>query len=359
MKFEINNNKVTVLGFANAGWNNLINYCTKKGKEVYTSSKTPLEPHQEHLLSIYTRYHTKDILDSKPSKRKEPESVSQAITVVYELLLSIQHPETRKNLIEKICKIYLSMDDAKRILDEIENSGTPNEKAIEELLKLTEYSDLEIYTQNKITTDIDLTGYYLTRSISSYIDEIFSTESDELKSNLKEWCNHANLEPEDNQAQMALAQSKAVVVDTVQMNLILLSQGEPLIPIYIASSSENFTPNWEKATNKEGNYYTLAEIRMIYKLMEELGDPLITKILKETTIFLHKNGDDFTKTYFPWDLQPEQWKNRKRTRNKPAYYNRNEDDLQPWLKELLELSRETANSLDVDIMLSPRSPSPR
>lgn len=345
MRFEIDKNTAAVFGFSEAGWSDLRKKLCNDGREVFTTIDDLLPA----TVSIYQKYHSPQLLECKSKiRKKEPKSVQAALETLGVIFQGIQDQQTRSNFLRFfVDKVYTMTEEeylsAIKSITEAQSNEDKNTTLLEILCDLSP-SKIE----NSIE-DVNLTGYGLASvfRVTRILQDCCVNQDAALVANLKRWSDYADLSESTLHVQLGLAQSKGLIVDVVQLNLDRLLKHETLMPIYfsIASDTHHFSPAWYKATQKIGNFYTLAEVRMIYKLMVELGDALITTMLKNTVFFMRKTAMGFIQMPMPWDENITEWKERTRSRNKAAYMDRQADELPEWIRELRALSCHVATSL--------------
>lgn len=167
--------------------------------------------------------------------------------------------------------------------------------------------------------------------------------------------------------------SRRVIVDTLQENITRYYAGAPLIPLHFLINSlppplhdedtltpigSGFLPNFYKTITKEKCEPSLfykdlsnKEIRLIYKLMEEVPNETIKQIMRETVFFQEFSGYDtngektFVNLLNPWDCDEQSraaWNNRERTDKKLSYSQR-DTPLPAWLNAIMEFEQ-TYNS---------------
>ena len=362
--FDIDHTRATVLGFSKAGWNELQKDLKKKHIESYTTTENIIAPDK----SIYWKHHPKNILEKKASsKKKEPESVRAALETLGSIFMKIEEQQTRENLVRYFWVDVMKNDlkDLAAHLLDINKSSNPNEALLSLLVDITTDGSTIPESATGSDGEVDLTGYRVASCLRMMDPNLLShhlhKEDKKLVGDLKTWCDHSNLEATPYETQHGLAQSKGAVVDTLQANIALFKQGLPLIPIMIVVSSEHivgvaqkFFPNWELATSKKRIIYTNAEVRMVYKLTEEIGDPFISALLNETVFFMHQEADGFKQIPAPWQEQNAacRWEKRTRSHNQPAYKNREPSAVPEWVKELSALSQEALLTRPIPIYTS-------
>lgn len=348
-ELEIDHKTSTVLGFSAAGWGALQKTLKKENVRCYTTTDNILPPDK----SIYWRHHPQNILEQKAlAKQKEPESVRAALESLAGVFMRIEENQTRENLIRSLYEIMREPFDLE-IVSNVNTAPEPNEALLIVLINMiTSGADESCIGKNGEL--IDITGHSLAsclRNSPDLLKHSLCGNDRNLLNDMKMWCEHADLTATPYVTQHGLAQSKGAIIDTLQRNIELFKQGKPLIPIRIVISSDEikgsakkFSPEWDLATSKRKIVYTNAEIRMIYKLSEELGDPLISKILRETVFFLHQTSSGFKQILAPWqeDKAEKDWAMRLRSKDRPAYKDREPVAIPQWIQELTVLSHEAS-----------------
>jgi len=167
-------------------------------------------------------------------------------------------------------------------------------------------------------------------------------------------------------------ESKRGLVDLLQENIKRHYARKPLIPVFMAlrkidsDSSSHFVPDMGVTIAKTKEYTTDREIRMIYKLIEEIPDADIRGIARRTFFFQEQDARDpaartFTTIPRPWDAldtdyslrstqaddnfdpaQQARWATRTRKDNRAAYHARAGNDVPLWIRELIEVKRKAA-----------------
>jgi hypothetical protein len=350
-KMELDRTSITILGFYNAGWTKHCEHWHRLGVHVYTTT-TPI--YNDLQKSIYGRAHDNEALISKSlNKSKSPKSVESALGKVGDLLQKIQEPDTRRAIINYILLDIQCLNDDKEVKDlvedlivAIEKEPNPNQAMIELAIEEIAYAD-------KTDISADLTGYAFARALDKHINlaSLFFGRDENLLKEIKSSVGYVNIETKAIDVQKTLAESKRMIVDTLQENLERLQRGENIIPIDMVVSAEAtdrrsfFSPNWALVTNKVGFVLTNSEIRMIYKLMHEIDAPLINKIMKESVSFIHTTDHDFKRIPPPWESDAKAWSARVRSKDRAAHRDRTDEDIQDWVKELIALSKRTAQQL--------------
>jgi hypothetical protein len=112
--------------------------------------------------------------------------------------------------------------------------------------------------------------------------------------------------------------SKALMVNTTQVNIRRYHLGAPLIPIEMVVESEApaFQADFHGTMQKKFPRWSDAEIRMMYKLMVECPDPEINHIVRQTLSFKTMKSDgSFIDQPCPWDINEQamtDWHHRAR-----------------------------------------------
>ncbi len=151
--------------------------------------------------------------------------------------------------------------------------------------------------------------------------------------------------------------SKKGLVDLLQENVRRSKAGEPLIPVYLAlrkrgaDADSHFEPDTGGTRAKSTEYTTDREIRMIYKLTEELPSEGLRDIARRTFFFVEQDATDEAHRSFavmprPWDdaagptatgYTPDgaaAWTGRTRSGGRDAYPRRAEAEVPSWVRRL-------------------------
>ena len=343
---ETSSTEVTLLGFHSAGWTEYMQHCAEElHRKIYSTTYPIFDAH----TSLYSRAHDETVLEAKSVyKSKSPKSVVSAMKHLHSKLLKIEEPRTREAILDYLLSSVLGLSEEEKItiITQIENTANPNQTMLQYLIEETKIWDPS-------DEETDLTGYAFARALAMNhaLRHLFFGEDEKLSKEVIEWSGYVNLDSKPIELQSALAASKRMVVDTLQENLYRLQRGEPLLSIHVVTSAEDsdknplFTPDWNLAINKIGFVLTNAEIRMIYKLMHEIPDPLIHQVMMQTVVFIKNCDGDFKTTAAPWENNEANWATRTRSKEKPPHREREHHVIQPWVRELISLSQETSQLL--------------
>jgi hypothetical protein len=343
---------VTVLGFSHAEWPQICCSLRVSGMQVITTSEQLLTSNE----SIYERHHNRTVVHAKANRPiRDSLNVSQAISEIQAILLNLNEPKSRQEILVYILVHVLmeynlndniSLNEFNDLLQKIEASTFPNQALLDVLMSHTRYFD-DLLNNNALS---GFSMFNILRKSNKIQEHLRGTDQDKL-TNLLNILPTINLESKGYAEQSIITNCKKLIVDTLQINLSNLANGEPLIGIKIFVAIEGgeglpfFEPNWQQTTAKIDFGRTNAEVRMLYKLAKELSHPLINLLMQFTTKFYKKVGDDILEINPPWEQDVALWLNRKRTSNKPAYAKRGREETQPWVLEFYCLADNITNQL--------------
>lgn len=318
LHFQVEEKKVTCLGIFEAGWSELITYHEKLGHTVYhVNQNLSNQGIYEQILfgtshheSIYLQYVDKDkMLNNMANKIFITTEHSKKIDI---LLFGF---DIIKKLLNITAPPYL------KIYEIIENllQSNPKDNLTECLFKLTKelfpninYTSL-IKKQNLIIKQISKEFYF-------------------------------------SNAATVVMYSKCMIATTLQANIERSLKGEPLIPIEMVfmmndeRNNKKFKGNFQRAKDKSGGLsYSNHELRLIYRLIHEIPDEDIKKIMQETfflkKLVIDKYGNkSFIPIQNPWDINDEErlkWKMRTKSKNKAP----GEETVPLWIKMLIEFKQ--------------------
>ena len=160
--------------------------------------------------------------------------------------------------------------------------------------------------------------------------------------------------------QIVMWESKRIIADTFQENLRRYYAKKPLISIKMTISSDqrNFSIDLPYVKDKSDAFVSSSEIRMIYKLMNEVTEPVSKEIMSYTVSFLKQKTDGtFEAASAP--LSAELWNSRprgQREEKKPSYKQR-EGGMPQWIIEIVNNQGVGPASRALSATSSPKSDS--
>lgn len=357
---EISREVASVLGFSEAGWPSFCEELHANGMQVITSA-TPLLTAEQ---SLYEKHHGQEVIHSKANRpRKSPEDIANTIAIVKEQLLNLKEQASRQAiltyiLIDVMMEYDLSNSDQEsqfhNLHKQIASHPNPNHELLSYLIQKTNDFDKQLNNEA-------LVGYSMLNMLreSKQVHNFLQERDQETATLLINSLNEVNLDCKGYTNQVPITNCKKLIVDTLQVNLIRLANGEPLMQIKVIIGAEDnsnvtiFSPNWHTTAKKHDYGRTNVELRVLFKLTKELDHPLINMLMEHTTQFYQKVGSRVIETTAPWEENAQLWQERTRTANKPPHFCRTTQQTQDWIKEIYALADTTIDRLSLtrDCML--------
>jgi hypothetical protein len=345
--FKLSKTEVTVLGVSAAGWIDLIKDAGNRYQTVHSWNRSPL---RDDIYSAY-KHHTnfKRISNILQLKGKIDNTIKQRLSYLSNeimALLSKLPNEINHVLWKRYCEFNGEVvDDG--FLHEYFHSKKHN------LVTLCRDSKLEF--EDFITTlivTIFKSNTQLGNTLPIEIHEsyhLFHEFHQQLILGIDK------LRAEDNKTDHNLLCSKKIIIDTLQENVMRFNEGKALIPIEMVivkndSHGRDFYPDLNSIILKKDKYYSSAELRMVYKLMEEIPDKKIRSIMRHSFFLKEIYSEDsegykFRTIINPWDSHELVggglfWRKRPRKENQASYAARTKKSIPVWVKMLMNINND-------------------
>ncbi len=352
-EFILSTSEVTLLGISEAGWFALMNDARNRYGTTYGWSADPL---RQDVVSVYQLYlHSKKI-NSILSIKLQAEANSANIRSIMQ-----EFPgELNENLWHLYCAIKNEKCQDVAVNAYFQTPGNDLITFCESIGRNFDdfLTEMLIFGANNGDEVLDL---LLTEQQNNVL-ALFNEFKDHLIQGLEQ------AKGDFPKTDHNLDYSKRLIVNTLQENIIRYYEGKELIPIEMIVMKHDekeggFYPDFSFVMNKTPKNYSSSELRMIYKVMEEIPDKGIRKImrlsffLKEMTV---QDGQNTFKTLEnPWDSHASVgggsfWQTRTRKHGE-AYRERLKPSLPLWVKGLIqtkEMAEEPNNQSKNGFILS-------
>jgi len=333
---SLSDSEVVVLGYNAAGWFALEASERSKGKKVFGFGDPPIKPDN----SYYDKHHTgKEISDSKKDFLKS--------VAANEL---VQNIDITLNTTEKnaLIKIYNSISDLIYLDDYV--SDVTEKETLKSVLANANISAHQFFWL--IASSLEK-PQHLDMATAEEITNMKGTINTTIEK-VNEKCNHSQERYDEIRTndysglQTTMWASKRIIADTFQENVRRHYAKEPLIPLMITIGTEktSFSPDIKDMKDKNDGFVTPTEIRMIYKLMEELPNDELKEIMRETvSFFKEQSNGSFEKTESPWaSLSWEDRPRGQRGETKEPYFKR--ESLPKWINDIITTKGVGPETLD-------------
>lgn len=287
---ELSKSRATILGISGAGWFDLLEDARRRYKKIYGWGNSPLRLNEQSVYQM--SLDTRDVESILLTVSKFDSRVSKVLLDIAERLKLISEGFSQQLNTEmwiEFCNLTGREVNSQSIQDYFSDIGH------------------NLVTQC-MTHDIsfkDMITILVMKDTNSAIESSLSQANQfEALSCIEEFYKKLTLGvppmlSEKKTKDHNLIASKKVVVDTLQENIMLFYEGKKLIPIEMVvikhdEESGSFYPDFSAVIEKKGKSYSGVELRMVYKLMEEIPDEEIQSImrscffLKEMTVSRNK-----------------------------------------------------------------------
>ncbi|HAT6977730.1 TPA: hypothetical protein JAN54_05530 [Legionella pneumophila] len=344
-KFTLSQSEATILGITESGWFELIKDAGVRYTKVYGWSSNPL---RRNVPSAYQLYENSKELKSllllksqfNLNHKNQIEFLINQITPFLpkfpgklNCILWCSYCEMcGENFDIKAIKKYFS-EKSNNLITMCQLKNIPLENVITALVMKNSSPDLSFDKSLHSIGSEDL--LYLLNQLHN-----------QIKSGIKQ------VNTKTNKKDHNLSASKRIIIDTLQENIMRFYEGRELIPIEMvimkhSKNEKGFYPDFSSVINKGDKYYSSAELRMIYKLMEEIPDDDIKKIMRNTFFLKEMTTKKSDKNLFktlenPWDSHELIgggifWKKRQRKDNKVSYDARPKEFQPNWVHDLIAI----------------------
>ncbi|KTC83836.1 hypothetical protein [Legionella brunensis] len=339
-KFTLSKSEATILGITDAGWFDLIKDAGTRYKKTYGWGSNPL---REDVSSVYQLYLDskkvdsilllKSQLDIETTKKlnfimQNIISLTEGLSSELNCILWGMYCETKGEVIDATSINEYFAKEGRTLVSMCESRGINFENFITELVvrsSSTEFKTVDLLSQNQHDK--------LVLFLKKFNDRLmYGIE----KSNGFVPKRDHNLDA-----------SKRVIVNTIQENIIRFYEEKELIPIEMVvmkhdEKAESFYPDFSSVINKMKKNYSSSELRVVYKLMEEIPDKEIRQIIRASFFLKEMTANQSDKITFktldnPWDSHDlvgggTFWQKRERKRT--------DQSLPQWVRELIKTKEE-------------------
>lgn len=347
-KITLSKSEATILGITESGWFELIKDAGDRYTKIYGWSSNPL---RRDAASAYRLYeNSKDLQSLLLLKAQFDLNYKNQI----ELLIEQITPFLPKFSSELNCILWCSYCEMRGEQFDIQSIQEYFSERNNNLVTLCQLKNVPLedfitaLVMKSSSSNLSLEEF-LHSSGYEDLPYILNKFHEQIVSGIKQ------INTKINKKDHNLSASKRIIVDTLQENIMRFYEGKELIPIEMviikhSKDDKGFYPDLSSVINKAGKHYSSAELRMVYKLMEEIPDNDIKKIMRDTFFLKEMTEKKSRKNLFktlenPWDSHELVgggvfWKKRQRKDNKNSYDSRPKESIPNWVNDLIAIKEQ-------------------